>query len=265
MVRRLVFLAALSGAACSFPEAPLPPGDRRLVVQSVLDPSRRFQIVDLSHTEGHESRARELDTALVEITTPNGTVLTARQDSALMYDGQTQKYGLIPRYRIDLQSAGVSLAPGGTYTLRITTRLGDVISGSTTIPSATVGDLTPSAIFRKLADTLRLTWARVPDAYTNEVQVWHALLGVAPSELSHQQFVDSSLVLAGTAKSLDGDEVFLAGVRSTVYVLAVDANYYEYYRLLSDPFTGAAPSRLSGALGVFGSVVPVIRRRLDVR
>jgi len=31
----------------------------------------------------------------------------------------------------------------------------------------------------------------------------------------------------------------------------VDVNYYDYYRSQSDPFAGAAPSHLVGAVGVF--------------
>jgi hypothetical protein len=48
-------------------------------------------------------------------------------------------------------------------------------------------------------------------------------------------------------------------------VAAVDTNYYQYYRVPGDPFTPAVPSRLTGGLGVFGSVVPVYAKRFSVR
>lgn len=47
-------------------------------------------------------------------------------------------------------------------------------------------------------------------------------------------------------------------------VAAVDSNYYDY-RVLSDPFVRAPPSRLQGGLGVFGSLVPVTVRTLRVQ
>ena len=59
--------------------------------------------------------------------------------------------------------------------------------------------------------------------------------------------------------------MFEPGSQTTVLVSAVDINYYQYYRVLSDPLSAAAPSHLTGALGVFGSVVPIVARRLDVK
>jgi len=47
-------------------------------------------------------------------------------------------------------------------------------------------------------------------------------------------------------------------------VRVVDENYYEYYRRVTDPLSGAAPSRLTGAAGVFGSVAPVKKRVYNV-
>jgi hypothetical protein len=48
-------------------------------------------------------------------------------------------------------------------------------------------------------------------------------------------------------------------------VSAVDANYHEYMRIQSDPFAGAPPSRLIGAEGVFGAMVPMLIKSYDVR
>jgi hypothetical protein len=42
-------------------------------------------------------------------------------------------------------------------------------------------------------------------------------------------------------------------------------NYYDYYRAQSDPFAGAAPSHLVGAIGVFGAVVPLLLTELQVQ
>jgi hypothetical protein len=59
--------------------------------------------------------------------------------------------------------------------------------------------------------------------------------------------------------------VFPLGARMEVWVIAVDVNYYDYYRAQSDPFAGAAPSHLSGAVGVFGSLAPIIFGQIDIR
>jgi hypothetical protein len=50
-----------------------------------------------------------------------------------------------------------------------------------------------------------------------------------------------------------------------VTVSAVDVNYYDYYRAQSDPFAGAPPSHLTGAVGVFGAYVPMLGGQLQVR
>ena len=73
------------------------------------------------------------------------------------------------------------------------------------------------------------------------------------------------MTIAGTARTLDDDPVFASGFRAVVVVSAVDDNYYTYFRTTVDPFAGAPPSKLTGALGVFGSIAPVVIRQYDVR
>ena len=72
-------------------------------------------------------------------------------------------------------------------------------------------------------------------------------------------------MIPGTALTLTGDEILPAGASVDVMVSAVDANYYDYYRSQSDPFAGAAPSHLTGATGVFGSLAPILVTELHVR
>jgi hypothetical protein len=46
---------------------------------------------------------------------------------------------------------------------------------------------------------------------------------------------------------------------------AVDSNFYDYYRTTNDPFTGAGIiSRITGGLGLFGSLVPLSTGTLTV-
>jgi hypothetical protein len=266
----LAMLALL--AACTL-EEPIPPGETFVVVHAVLDPSKSVQVVNLEMTEGAKVSQTYLDRADVKLTLPDGRVLTARQDS--VRDSTGKFLGTLPDYRIDLATAGATLVQGGTYKLRVATQAGDVVTGETTIPSA--APVTPSAAtnFFRLVDTLRLSWSAVPGARTFEVQVWSKEVFdycgsfCTFAHLQYTSFRDSSIALAGTAKYFD-DDVFpraqtSSGTHSYVYVLAVDDNYYAYYRQLGDPFRGAAPTRLEGGIGVFGSVVPVIQRELIVK
>ena len=57
----------------------------------------------------------------------------------------------------------------------------------------------------------------------------------------------------------------VAGTRVRVIVSAVDQNYYDYYSTQSDPFAGPAPGHLAGAVGVFGSIAPIVSLQLTVR
>ena len=266
-MRKIALSSLLAVAACSFPEQPLPLGEPQVVVHATLDPSTRYQIVMLSLTDGFRAREGDLTGADVSVVTPAGSTLTAQEDSARDYFGKSFP---VPQYRIDLQAAGVTLVPGGTYQLRIATRLGDTITGETTIPSVTPAAVAATTDFRRLRDTLRLSWAPVAGARSYQAQVWVTESVGAPdpfmySHRSYSVFVDTSLTLAGTARSFDDNEVFPYPGLVRVYVYAVDVNYYEYYRRFADPFGPAAPSRLQGGLGVFGSIVPVARRPLTIK
>jgi hypothetical protein len=270
MVRRLALIGCIAVAACSFPEQPLPPGERQIVVHAVLDPSQRYQLINLSMSDGRESESAAVHQATVTITTPNGVELTARQDTIRDQNGQFLLTR--PLYRIDLQEAGVSLMPAGTYSLRVQTTVGDVITGETTIPSATPTSSAQTGEFLRQRDTLQVSWSPVPGARVYEAQVWtvwsyqqqHSF-----TRLQYTAFRDSTLSLAGTAKDWEDNDIFpydpYATITARVFIYAVDDNYYHYYRRLGDPFIGAAPSRLKGGVGVFGSIVPIVLRVLTVK
>ncbi len=264
MVKPWVFLGALALVACTFPEEPLPPGDSRVVVHAILDPSRSRQVISLAVTHGAAIAPADLDSAAVVVTTPGGLELAARQDSML----PTNDY--FPRsthdYSIDLADAGVSLEPGGTYQLRITLRSGHLITGSTTIPGASPAPAPQVAQLIRERDTVHVSWEPVAGARSYELQVWITFAQFNSSNWrTHSAFVSVPQSLAGTATTWDDEEVFSRGTRAAVLLFAVDENYYEYYRMVGDPYVGAAPTRIQGALGVFGSVVPVVRREFDVK
>ena len=271
MVTRILCAVLVTATACTFPEQPLPAGNREVVVHSILDPSRRYQLVTLSMTDGAQEVQQELDEATVSITAPDGTVMTAQQDSARDPNGKA--INALPDYRVDLQTLGMSLVPGGTYKLRVVVRSGAIITGETTIPDATPAPLPPATSFNRRQDTLRLNWSHVPGARTYDVQVWSGVQFVTEpnytyynfASLRYSAFADTSITLAGTAHDWTDSEIFGENTNTRVVVYAVDDNYYEYYRLLGDPFIGAAPTRLVGGFGVFGAIVPLVQRQLTVK
>ena len=79
-------------------------------------------------------------------------------------------------------------------------------------------------------------------------------------------FTDTAVALPGTLETFEGEgDLFPSGMSVDLVALAGDGNYTTDYRTAADPFAGAPPSRLSGgAVGVFGSVVPIRRHRFPV-
>lgn len=249
---RLIAAAAIAVVmeACTFPEVPIDPGPPQMVVHAVLDPSRDVQLVQVSFTDGSYQNGG-IPSTTATVTTPDGVVMTAS-------NGQVR-----------LSDYGVTLAPGATYALRVTSLAGHLVTGTTTIPNAPAVSLTPPIeSFTRSSDSLRVTAPLVDGAASFELNLNTVFNGGQDgfSDNVYHTFGNGTVTLAGTARSpLEDEPMFVAGRRTVVVLCAVDSNYYEYYRVLSDPFAGAAPSRLSGGLGVFGSIVPIVVRRLDVR
>lgn len=266
MVRLALAAVAIALMGCTFPEQPIPPGDPQLVVHAILDPSQRYQNIHLDMTDGFSGDFPALTS--VAIVTPDGTTLMAHRDS--LPNSQGKATGVLSDYRVDLQAAGVSLIPGGKYQLHIALANGNVVTGETTIPNGSPASLPAPLSFVRARDTLQLSWDRVPGARTYEVQVWSAFELLDGSHyifgsLRYTAFADTSVTLAGSAHNWEDNEIFGPNTSTRVVVYAVDDNYYEYYRLLGDPFIGAAPTRLSGGLGVFASMIPVAQRQLTVK
>lgn len=251
----LAALAAL--AACEQPTDPLALPPPRLVVHAVLDVGSPFQDVKVEILDGNFGhRLAGLGGAEVSITTPHGEVFVG---SAV--DNSAEGF----HYHIANLGAGTQtpLVPGGTYTLYVRTQLGEEVRGTTTVPQypvATIREDVPS--LDRQRDTVRLDWERVPLAarYEVVVQAIHQVGEFQSRELTYRAFTDTSITIAGTTRTLENDEVFPLGAAVSILVSAVDDNYYSYYKLHVDPFAGGPPSRLTGAVGVFGAIAPVRRR-----
>ena len=193
--------------------------------------------------------------ALVQVVTPDGTVLTVPEWTTT--HPLAHGAGV---YRLVYPAA--SLVPGGRYQLRIVTQRGEVVTAETVIP-AVPATITPIAEpFDRVNDLLALTWPASPVSRAYEVRIespygpWLAITE------------NSSVTLDGTLRNLDTDHyarVLIPGFRQAVTVSAVDENLYEYYRTVSNGFTGSGIlNRVQGGLGVFGSYVVLQRRLLDV-
>jgi hypothetical protein len=255
--------AILFAVGCVNLEAPTQPPRAQLVIHAVLDLSRDAHSILIYRSQNgaqspNTSGFTDEDPvagAVVTITAPDGTVMTAYAT-----DPETGQFFPTGTYVLEPRRFGVALLPGGTYSLHVQTTLGEEVTGATSIPKAQPNPgFSPNAtVLIRARDTLRLSWPRVSGAHSYE-------LNVNSPVVDYRMFADTSVALAGTALTIAGDEIFARGVGAFVLVSAVDANYYDYYRAQSDPFAGAAPSHLKGAVGVFGSLVPILGTRIQVQ
>jgi len=244
----------LSTAACVELE-PVSPTALETVVHSVLDVSSRYQYVIVQEAWGSAYQPSVVG-ATVTMTLPDSTVIAAveMQDSTIV----PTHVGLpnVPTvYRLPLGDS-IPLIQGGTYHLRVETPRGHVVTGRTTIPVAVMDTTSGAPVDFDLAkDTLNLSWPRATNARQYEVFVR------GPNTM-YAAFVDTSVALLGSTRShLTFERAFVAGTTQRVVAIAVDVNYFNYYRRSSDSFSGAGPiGHLTGGLGVFGSVVPVAAR-----
>jgi hypothetical protein len=164
--------------------------------------------------------------------------------------------------------SALAVQPGRRYRLRIRTGDGREVTGETRVPGAPAG-WTPGAgavatpfVLDRGRDTLRLQWPAVADARTYAVRVETPF---GPWAL----FADSTqFTLSGGLRNFFADglpSLWLPGFVQTASVLAVDANFYDYNRSGNDPFGGTGLiSSVRGGIGLFGSVVNMLRREVTV-
>lgn len=259
----LFILCTFFLTACLNLENPTPPTESQLVVQGVLDTRTSLQIILVARSRGGVQQTaagtvsddEPVSNATVTVTAPNGAVMTATEGPA-----NSPLSGTPGTYFYTPSQFGVTLTGGGTYRLFVRTPAGEQATGTTTIPLPPAGGATtlPSSSFSRSSDTLRLRWPSASGARSYELLIRSRSAG------EYRIFTDTAAAIPGTTLTINGDTLFPIGGRATILVSAVDANYYEYYRAQSDPFAGTAPSRLTGAVGVFGSITPVLATQLTV-
>jgi hypothetical protein len=231
-------------------------------VQCVLDAGAGEQFVRVEWTVPTFSPTPQVSGATVTIVTPEGFSANAFEETDTLF-GEGRPGGVLYRFGLP----GTGLVPGGTYTLHVRTPTGEEASGTTTIPLVSTAEV-PLETFRffdRERDTVRLAWPRVAGVRSYQVAVRSRDQQGGNFEdffilSTFRQFVDTSVTIAGTARTFENDAVFPIGAIVNIVVVAVDANYYEYFHPTVDPFAGAPPGKLTGAIGVFGSIAPVMRR-----
>ncbi|MGH7677696.1 MAG: hypothetical protein ACRENU_04460 [Gemmatimonadaceae bacterium] len=256
MPGRLGFAAciALVLSGCDIPETPLAPQPRQLLVHAALDAGSSRQVITIEWSD--ESPMNPGPTAAITVTGPFGEVYGAAVEAS-------------PNNRQVYVITQMLVLPSEEYTLRV--ELGPTaVTGTTTIPHATPARCcaVSALAFSRSRDTLRLSWPRVPGAKAYHVSIQNEFVEAGEPVTYgtyYSTFADTSIALAGTLKTLDQGAAFTAGAIVTVLVSAVDDNFYTYYHAQVDPFAGAPASRLTGGLGVFGSLVPIVYRRLGVQ
>jgi hypothetical protein len=261
-------IAALAAAtlvlACEPPFEPLVQQERRVLVHAILDPSADSQFVMLEWTQASDFQVGIVG-ATVGITSPQGQTA-----NATMRPNAAPAPGAPARYVFLLSETFLTVQAGGTYQLSIAIAGQPTITGTTTVPNAipTTTITTRTLPFLRLRDTLRMNLPRVPGAagYRMLSSARHA---AQPNFFFPvvSVFTDTAVVLPGTLETVESEEQFFpAQMTVDIVALAVDDNYFTYFTTATDPFAGAPPTRLTGgAVGLFGSVVPLRRHRFPVQ
>ena len=220
-----------------------------------IDSSVKYDAADPIRTAG----GSPISGADVRLRTDDDTV-GVRARETLTIRGGTGRY-TVPR-------AALAVRPGQRYRLTVRTADGRTVTGETTVPAAPPDWIAGRATvpvpvsFLRDRDTLRLAWTAVAGARTYAVRV--------ETPFGPWALLSDSLqfALAGTLRNFFAPglpSVFLPGFRQTLTVTAVDRNFYDYNRSGNDPFGGTGLiSSVRGGLGLFGSVVVLVRRDVNV-
>ncbi len=247
-----------------------------IVVHAVLNPDVAEQavLVESSLTGRVDMNDRLKFDPLDPIRTAGGSPLTGA-DVRLLADGDSVGVRAVETMvrsratgRYVVPQAALAVQPGRRYRLRVRTTDGREATGETHVPGAPTGwtagagaVATPVTLDRS-RDTLALRWTPVRDARRYAIRVETPY---GPWAL----FADSTqFTLTGGLRNVFADglpSVWFPGFVQTASVVAVDANFYDYNRSGNDPFGGTGLiSSIRGGIGLFGSVVNMLRRDVTV-
>ena len=170
--------------------------------------------------------------------------------------------------RYVVSRAALAVQPGRRYRLRIRTSEGREVTGETLVPGAPpgwtvgAGAVASSVVLDRTRDTLQLRWSAVREARTYAIRI-ETPYGPWALFADSTQFTLSGGLRNYFAPGLPS--VWFPGFVQTASVVAVDANFYDYNRSGNDPFGGTGLiSSVRGGIGLFGSVVNMLRREVTV-
>jgi hypothetical protein len=268
-----IALMAWAAGGCEVAETIAPEVEPRAVVHAVLNPTSAQQLVIVERTLRSAAGAQQVRDAITDarvvIHGPHGDSAVAVHDASNAGVYRLQSITVTDGSPGGAPSTTLRLRPGEQYRLRIETSLG-VVLGETTIPVAGPID-GARRTFNVDRDTLRLVGA--------------AARGASGYVLRHETFtggrerfvtsLDDPLVfpLKQAGAAADEQEWAFAFVRAWVRpghaqgfaIVAVDSNYFRYYVAGFDPFgDDTRGNTLSGGVGLFGSVAPLMSKTLDL-
>jgi hypothetical protein len=277
VISRLLPLALLAVTACEFGEKTIALGEEMIVVHGILNTTDRTQVVLLERSftgsrpttgEGRfdpnnpivSGFGAPISGAVVTVTDAvTGLVMTAAERRTS--NGQATGIYAISLNAYTENGAPAQIVRGRRYNLRVEA-LGKVATSSTLVPDAPAAIATPGEAFNRDHQAISLPIRDVQQARA----YWIYL--TAPFSAYSVFTLDQAVAISGQARNFFTDDLirlFAPGFVQTLAVSAVDSNVYDYYRSGNDPFSGAGLiSRIEGGLGLFGSLVVVDRRNLDV-
>jgi hypothetical protein len=271
---RLCLVGALLGCEAAPVEVTSPTSS--IVVHAVLNPDEAEQVVlvESSLTGRVDINDRLRFNPLDPIRTAGGSPITGA-DVRLLADGDSvgtrateTLVGTRGTGRYVIGRARLAVQPGRRYRLRVRTADNREVTGETQVPGAPPGwtagsgaTVTPTTLNRS-RDTLTLRWTPVSGARRYAIRVEGPY---GPWAL----FADSTqFTLDGRLRNFFAPglpSLWFPGFVQTASVVAVDANFYDYNRSGNDPFGGTGLiSSVRGGLGLFGSLVNLLRREVTV-
>lgn len=281
VIRAIVVLALASVGGCEFDKETVGPGARMPVVHAVISPGIGQQTIlaewllsgRVDTASGVQQSGDPIRTgagepiagATIVIIAPNGDSAIAREelDDAGASKGVYRFYNAPKPGNPAVDPMFVPLIGGERYRLRLETTEGHVVTGETVLPVA--GPLRvpppPQTLDRDL-DSLYMLWDPVPEANRYLVAA-ESPRGQMRIFVPHNEYLLAGSV--GHPGRVDVAHVFLPGFTQTVWVAAVDRNYYDYYRPTSDTTTGRGViNHLEGGIGLFGSIVLIRSYQLRI-
>ncbi len=262
-------------AGCEIKGTAAPEIESRVVVHAVLNPTSGVQTViverslrSIVRTARETPQYEEIGNARVVFYGPRGDSAVAgkatgtgvsdgvyRVSSITITDGSTG----------NVQPNVLRLRPGERYRLRVETAIG-VAVGETTIPVSEPVD-GARRTFNLDRDTLRAKTANVRQAAGY-------YLRHETTRAAHERYVttlDDALIRPlSSADDTDwsfsfAQEAIYPGLAQRFTIVAVDSNYFRYYVASFDPFgDDTRGNTLTGGVGLFGSVAPLMSKVLDL-